>query len=127
MIRYSRRQLAAYVASAILKGEDVIPKLAAYLIDNKRTKEANLLVYDIEKALVRSGTVVAHVTSAHEIDVSTSSAIEKLLQSKYGMADIAMRSDVDVSLLGGVVVRAAGEEFDGSLKRSINRLKALKV
>ncbi len=127
MIRYSRRQLAAYVASAILKGEDVIPKLAAYLIDNKRTKEADLLVYDIEKALARSGTVVAHVTSAHEIDASTSSAIEKLLQSKYGVAGIAMKSDVDKSLLGGVVVRAAGEEFDGSLKRSINRLKALKV
>lgn len=127
MIRYSRRQLATYVAGAITRGEDVIPKLAAYLIDNKRTKEADLLVYDIEKALAHTGMVVAHVASAHELDASTSQAIEKLLQSKYGTSDLAMQTNVDESLLGGVLVRVAGDELDGSLKRSINRLKALKV
>lgn len=127
MTRYTRRQLALYAANALLKGDDVIPRLAAYLIESKRTKEADLLVWDIEKVLERRGTVVARVASAHELDEVDRAGIEKLLYMRYNAKDVVLKADVDASLLGGVVVRTASDEFDGSIKRSINRLKALKV
>lgn len=127
MIRYTRRQLALYAADALLAGKDVVPQLAAYLVESHRTKEVELLVWDIEKVLASRGTMVAKTTSARELDEAEKAEIEKLLTTKFGAKDIVLKSSVDESLLGGVVVRTASNEFDGSLKRSINRLKALKV
>lgn len=127
MIRHTRRQLALYAADALVKGKNVMPQLAAYLIENHRTKEADLLVRDIEKILASQGTVVARATSARELDQQQYDEIEQLLLKRYGADDVVLTTVVDASLLGGVVVRTASDEFDGSVKRSINRLKALKV
>lgn len=127
MIRYTRRQLALYVADALSRGEEVIPQLAAYLIESGRTKEAGLLVWDIEKVLEKHGTVVAKTTSARELDEAERADIEDLLKSRYNAKQVVMKTSVDETLLGGVVIRTASDEFDGSLQRSINRLKALKV
>jgi F0F1-type ATP synthase delta subunit len=125
MIRYTRRQLATYAADALCDGDDVMPKIAAYLVASHRTKEADLLVRDIEKMLARRGTLVATATSAHELSESDRQQIEALLNTRYEADDIILKTKQDKTLLGGVVISTVGDEFDGSLKRSINRLKAL--
>lgn len=127
MIRYTRRQLARYAADALKNGQNVMPHIAAYLIEQKRTKEADLLVWDIEKELEARGTVVARTTSARELDEAERAAIKQMLVSRYGSAEVILSTSIDKDLLGGVLVRTANNEFDGSMKRSINRLKALKV
>lgn len=127
MVRVSRRQLARYVAKALSDGKDVIPELAAYLVESRRTKEVDLLVHDIEKMLEEHGTVVARVASAYELDSKEVADIQRALSQRYNAKEVVFVPRVETSLLGGIVVRTANDEFDGSLRRSINRLKALKV
>ena len=128
MIRFSRRQLAVYAAKSLAKGDtDVMRQLGAYLVDSGRTKELPLLVSDIEKALEGEGLLLARISSARELDQAEETAIEQLLQARHGLKEIQLEKHVDPDLLGGVVIRSAKDEFDGSLKRSIKRLKALNV
>jgi len=120
--------LARYGAEQLLKGQyGVIDQLAAYLVENKRAKETPLLALDIEKALQAHGLVSARVQSAHELDAEEKSAIERVLASFYTAKEVQMVTEQNNSVLGGVVIKTATDEFDGSLKRSINRLKALNV
>lgn len=128
MARLTRRQLAEYGAEQLLQGsESVIRELAAYLVTARRTKEASLLVRDIESALGRRGVVVADVRTAHGLDESTRDEIEQLLKKKLQATSVQLRETTDTALLGGVTVRTADQVFDGSLRRSINELKAMKV
>ena len=64
----SRRKLADLVADRLLSGDtDVVTQLAAYLVDTHQTRRVDVLVRDIETAMARRGTVVADITSAHEL------------------------------------------------------------
>ena len=51
-IRLSRRKIASFYADEILAGRaDVTKRLAAFLLDTRRTRELPLIVRDIEDAL----------------------------------------------------------------------------
>ena len=128
MAKISRRQIASYVASALLDGKsEVVQQLAAYLVAERRTNEADMLVRDIEKSLEEHGTVVAHLESAHELDVSQRQAVESLLKNHFDARQVIADTAVDKDLLGGVVVSTASNQLDASLRRNINRLKAIKL
>lgn len=128
MLRLSRRNLALYAADQLEAGKtEVVEQLAAYLVATRRTKEAELLVRDIEKALEKRGTVVAHVASAYALDETQKAEVEALLKKRYDAQRIAVDTIVDEHLLGGIVIGTANDEFDGSLRRNINRLKSIKV
>lgn len=127
MIRLSRRKLSTYLARAAEKGDlsVAVPQVAAYLVESSRTKEAELIVMDVERFLEGHGRVVASVASAHALDQNELDQIEQMLKRRYDAREVDLVSEVEEELLGGVVVRTASEEFDGSLKRSIKRLRAL--
>ncbi|NCU30087.1 hypothetical protein EOL73_04110 [Candidatus Saccharibacteria bacterium] len=128
MTQISRRQLASYAAESLVAGRiEVIDQLAAYLVSERRVKEADSLVRDIEKALLSYNTLVAHVSSARGLDPAQRSEIETLLKERYNAKQVAIDVQTDEDLLGGVVIRTASDEFDSSLRRNINRLKAIKV
>ena len=128
MAKISRRQIASYVASALLEGKsEVVQQLAAYLVAERRTSEADMLVRDIEKSLEEHGTVVAHLESAHELDVSQRQAVESLLENHFDASQVFVDTAIDKDLLGGVVVSTASNQLDASLRRNINRLKAIKL
>lgn len=128
MAQISRRQLASFVAGSLAIGKtEVIDQLAAYLVSERRVKEIDSLVRDIEKALASRGTVVAHVSSVRSLDSAQQSEIETLLKKRYNAKHVAIDIQTDDDLLGGVVIRTASDELDSSLRRNINRLKAIKV
>lgn len=126
MTYITRRQLAQYAAAELLSGNDrVVQQLAAYLVAERRTKEAESLVRDIEDALAQQGLVVADVTSTYELDTATRAAIATLLQQHTGSPNVHLKESVDDTLLGGVLIRTPGEVFDGTIRRKINELKAV--
>jgi F-type H+-transporting ATPase subunit delta len=128
MVRFTRRQLAQYAALQLLQGKsEVITELAAYLVQAKRTQEADLLVLDIETELLREGVAVAEVTSVHALDADTREKVTSAVRTRLGAKEVYMREVIDASLLGGVRVGVADEELDASVKRSINELKAMKI
>lgn len=90
MARTLRRKLAQHAAERLLAGDAaVIDELAALIIAERREREIDLLVQDIEAELAERGTVVATVESATSLDEATKGAIRKLLSSDSGMESLS--------------------------------------
>jgi F0F1-type ATP synthase delta subunit len=90
MARTLRRKLARYAAERLLAGDaTVIDELAALIVHERREREIDLLVQDIEAELAERGTVVATVESARALDLATKDAIKRLLSSNSGMESLA--------------------------------------
>ncbi len=89
MARTLRRKLAQHAAERLLAGDAaVIDELAALIIAERREREVDLLVQDIEAELAERGTVVATVESATPLDEVTKDAIKRLLSSHSGMESL---------------------------------------
>ncbi|NLN61594.1 MAG: F0F1 ATP synthase subunit delta [Myxococcales bacterium] len=128
MSLFSRRQLANYVADQLLAGRSaVIDELAAYLVETRRIKEADTLVMSIESALLMRGVLVAEVSSTRPLSDSTRTLIASKLRQAFQTQTLHLRERTDPSLLGGILVRTADHEMDGTLRHALNQLKALKV
>ena len=66
--KLSRRKIATVVAERLLEGDKTIIKdLAGYLFYTKQTRSINLLIRDIENALLDKGVLAAKVVSAHDL------------------------------------------------------------
>ena len=90
MARTLRRKLAQHAAERLLAGDAaVIDELAALIIAERREREIDLLVQDIEAELAERGTVVATVESARALDAATKDEIKRLLLSSSGMESLA--------------------------------------
>lgn len=128
MTKLTRRELAEYVAVQLKAGNSrVIEELAAYLVESRRTREAGLVIRDIESALARHGIIVAHVASAHALDASTRSSVEGLLRQAFSAESLHLEERVEPGLLGGVTVSAADKELDASARRRLQQLRSVKV
>ena len=90
MARTLRRKLAQHAAERLLAGDAaVIDELAALIIAERREREIDLLVQDIEAELAERGTVVVTVESARALDAATKDEIKRLLLSNSGMESLA--------------------------------------
>lgn len=123
----SRRKVAAAVADQLLAGDDkAIDRLAAYLIETKQTRAIDVMVRDIEAALLDRGTLVAEVASAHELTAKVQQSLTDFLTDATKAKQAVLRYTVDESLIGGVRVQAPGAVFDTSIKTKMQQLKAAK-
>ena len=125
MATISRRKIAGHVVSRLLDGDKaaiVLKELAAYLVDSKRTKEADLIIRDIETTLANRGTVLAHVTSARSLESAAKQAIESYIASKSGAKTVTLTESIDETLLGGVKIEYPGHQLDATVKTKLERL-----
>ena len=117
MARTLRRKLAQHAAERLLAGDAaVIDELAALIVHERREREIDLLVQDIEAELAERGTVVATVESATPLDEVTKDAIKRLLSSNSGMESLASVEGRSVARASRKDVRseARAPETDGS-------------
>lgn len=68
------------------------------------------------------GEVTADVTSAQILNEDQLSAIRRALKQAVG-SDVSIRTRVDASLLGGLVVQIGSRMADNSLRSQLERLK----
>ena len=132
MVRVSRRKLAQYAAERLLAGDaTVIDELSALLVSEKREREVDLLVRDIEAEMAECGTVVATVKSARTLDVVTKNEIKSLLSSKGNTNDqnikVLLRELIDPKLIGGFKLRTPTATLDATIAKKLNDLRAKKI
>jgi F-type H+-transporting ATPase subunit delta len=122
--RLSRRKIAIFVTDKLLAGghqaNEVLRELAAYLVTERRTRELDLIVRDIEEMLAAKGTVVADVASARPLDATVKAEITKML----GASSVQLRESIDETLLGGIRIDTPGKRFDGTIRHKLNALRA---
>lgn len=124
--KISRRKLALYVADQFTAGaslEQLIREIAAYLIDSRRTGEAELVARAIEDTLAQRGTIIAHVTTAHPLDESLRASIQTLV----GAAKLYVDETVDPAVIGGIRIETPGRLLDATMKRKLLALRQAKV
>lgn len=126
MTTISRRKLAAYTADSISAGKSqhhVMLELAAYLIEQHRTREQDLLTRDIETALLSRGTAVATTTSARPLSEEAKSTISDFIKSAYhGVTKVAQREVIDKSVIGGVKIELPDAQLDGTVRTKLEKL-----
>lgn len=121
--RLSRHQLAKYCAAQLLqKDYSCIDKLAAYLIDSGRVGEVDLVVRDIEAIMLESGVVIADIVSAQKLTEQTRAAIGRFLRDAYDAEHVESREHVEPDVIGGVRIRTADAELDGTVQARLQKL-----
>ncbi len=124
----SRRKIAGYIAHELAAGKPAIPLLrqaASYLVEHKQLNNAELLMRDIEAVLARDHSIVlAEVVSARELSEGLIKYIEQFVQKAESAQQVEVKSSVDPSLLGGVIIRTPRAELDATVRKQLNALKA---
>lgn len=130
MARTLRRKLAQHAAERLLAGDAaVIDELAALIIAERREREVDLLVQDIEAKLAERGMIVATVESATPLDTVTKDEIKNLLSSNASDQDInvLLRESIDQALIGGFKLRTPTATLDATIAKKLNDLRAKKI
>ena len=128
----SRRKLAKYAAEQIMAGNDTImEEIASLLVYEKRQREIELLVRDVESELAEHGEIVASVESARKLDVDTKREIEKYLMSAVGAnnnkSKVTLKESIDPMLIGGFKLRTPTATLDATIAKKLNDLRAKKI
>lgn len=119
----SRHKLAKATAAAIADGDTKgVQRLAAYLVDERRTGEAELVVRDIEKALTDRGIVVADVTSARKLSSEAAQSITSFIKSKTSAEVVHLREHIDESVIAGVRLSYGDKLLDATVTAKLERL-----
>lgn len=129
MSNLSRKAVARYIAQAwvekLVPRRELVAQMAAYLVESRKTKEADLLVSDIKAAIESDyGVVVAEVVSARELSSSLSKEVADFVKRKTGAKKVVVSESVDESLIGGFIATTPSETFDVSVRSKLNNLKA---
>ena len=96
-----------------------------YLLVDKRRIELFDAIEDIYRSLSNEarGIVVADVTSAGELTSSQQEKLRQKLASVTGK-EVTLRTHLDESLIGGVVVRIGDKRIDGSVRGRLQEMTA---
>lgn len=125
--KLSRRKIATVVAERLLEGDKTIIKdLAGYLFYTKQTRSINLLIRDIENALLDRGVLVAKVVSAHDLVDSVKKQIDAFLLDQSGANSVQVQYSINKDLIGGIQISTPQAILDTSIKNKLQRLKAAK-
>lgn len=77
-MRLSRRKIARYVAGRLATGDELIEELAALIIEERRERDIDLLVRDIEDQLAQSGMTIATVETAKPLSEAVRQSVKAL-------------------------------------------------
>ena len=124
--KLSRRKIAQYVADRSGSAKELtaaIEHVAGFLVDTRRTREANLVVRAIEDELASRGQVVATVTTAHPLDAALRASIETLIDAKK----LSLREQIDPEVIGGVRIETPGSKLDATIQTKLLALSRAKL
>ena len=124
--RTSRRKLARYVAERLMDNDvTVVDEVAALLSHEKRQREVDLLVRDIQAELAERGLTVATVESARALTNEARSAIMTLLKKPQTVVQLS--EVVRPDLIGGFKLRTPTATLDATIAKKLNDLRAKKI
>ena len=127
--KISRRKVVTAALDMLENGKSVkqvAAALAAYLVANGQTRNTELYIRDIElTAAERFGVVTAYVASARELGQQARNQITKLVKNTTGAKTIEMVEHTEPELIGGVIVRTADAELDGSVRTKLRNLRSI--
>jgi F-type H+-transporting ATPase subunit delta len=128
--KFSRRTIARVIAAKLLseptRQDHWINVLAAYLVDQHREQEAELLLNDIAHELyVQNGQLAVRITSARPLTDTVRDELKQLLANRTQARTIELTESVDPALLGGLVAQTPDAVMDVSVRSQLNQLATI--
>lgn len=109
----------------LIDGKDpkrVALEVAAYLVEHKIVNQLHMVVGDIAAELMRrTGHVPAEVVSAFALDEESRAKLESFIVQATNAKSVELTITEDKTLLGGVVIKTPGHEYDASVRRKLNQ------
>jgi F-type H+-transporting ATPase subunit delta len=94
------------------------------LWQKKREAELASIVAAYQSALRQSrGELVAEVTATRQLSASELEQLGQQVKAMTGCQNVELQTQIDTSLLGGVVLRIGDKVYDGSLARRLQQLR----
>ncbi len=122
--KISRRKLAEYAADKLLENNSsIIKELAAFLVENRRQREINLLIRDIEFSLSQKGFLIADISTARNLEDSLRNEVVDFLKKSTNAKEVYLREDVDKSLIAGMKLTTPIGSMDGSVSGKLSSIK----
>jgi F0F1-type ATP synthase delta subunit len=130
--KISRRLLAQTLATKLVAEPENRGKwltaAAAYLVERRQTDRAEQLVQDIAREVhVQTGTLLASVTSAHELTESIRADLTDYLKKATQASTVVLDEHVDPSLLSGLVARTPDYELNTTARYRLRQLTSLEA
>ncbi|MDB5178040.1 MAG: synthase delta subunit [Candidatus Saccharibacteria bacterium] len=126
MTKLSRRKLSQHVAQRLAAGDnvsEVMRELGAYLIDSRRQRELELIVRDIETALLARGIAIADTTSARALSETATQEITAMIKANYSdVSQVMLREHIDPSVIGGVRIELPDRQLDATVRTKLEKL-----
>ena len=126
MTKLSRRKLSQHAANRLVAGDsvrEVMRELGAYLIENRRRRELELVVRDIEIALLSRGIAIADTTSARALSEAAIKEITAMIKSNYSdISQVALREHIDPEVIGGVRIELSDRQLDATIRTKLEKL-----
>ena len=120
-MKLTRSSIAQYLIDN--PTDKAVQQVAAYLISSGRTKEAELVIREVENLLSGKGRIVARVASTEKLAVDLQKQIVVMLKQQTNAQSVEIINNIYPSLLGGVVIRTPTREVDLTVRNRLNRLK----
>lgn len=126
----SRRSLAHLLADRLQaepeRRQELVRSLAAYLLDTRRTADADLLLNDVASELAqRFGHLSVEVVSAAALNDAVRDQLRQYLVDRTSARSVDMRLSVNPDLRGGLIASTADAELDLSVRAKLRQLTAI--
>lgn len=130
MSKVSRRVLARTIAAKLVaeptRQDYWLKVLAAYLIDQNRAAETDLISNDIAHELFeQNGQLLVRVDSARPLGDNVRTSLKNLLQEQTGAKRVTLAEQVDPALLGGLIARTPSAQIDVSIRTKLKQLATI--
>lgn len=122
--KLSHTKIARYAVRQLQAGNgEVLREIAAYLLDERRLHETDLIIRAILEECERIGTVLADVTTIETLSDDMKAQIQKLT----GASSLEIREHIDPSVLGGIRIETPTKRFDATFARTLSQLRERKI
>jgi len=119
--------LASKIAPMLLESsnrEALVKQLAAYLVEEGRVAELELLMNDVALELERLGYSDVQLVSAHAVSSSVKQELVQIIKEQTGAKEVSLNETIDQSLIGGIIATTPSTEIDLSVRSKLKTLGA---
>ena len=126
MSKVTSRQIAGALISLLDDGvspDRVASAAAAYLIQERRSKDRDAVMHDMLELRAAQGNVEAVATSAHDLNDTVRKELKIILSEHFKPGTkVNLRELHDPEVVGGVRVEAPDLQLDLSIKHRLQQL-----
>lgn len=106
----------------------VVQEFAQQLKKDGQLKNAKQIMEKFAELYnAKNGIVSAEITTRYEIQDTKYKKIEDFLRNKYGAKDVEIRTIIDESIKGGIIIKVGDEILDGSVSGQLKKLHKILI